>query len=151
FAADRRRLALVRLAELPQSLRHRLAQLLGLERDSSPVLAQDPAGERLQAREDRLEDAVLERAGVGERPLHPPSGVLLNGDARTADVFADLPRPGHAMRFDVEVGGKPEVALAPGGEADVAADARDAECADRAAVEVLPDDVPDAFVEPERI
>ena len=55
------------------------------------------------------------------------------------------------MRLDVELGRQPEVALAAGREADVAADARDAEGADGGAVEILADDVPDALVEPQRV
>ena len=55
------------------------------------------------------------------------------------------------MRLDVELGRQPEVALAPRGEADVAADPGDPERPHGGAVEVLPDDVPDALVEPERV
>ena len=81
----------------------------------------------------------------------PPGGVVLHGDAGRADGLADLPRPRHAVRLDVELGGQPEVALPPRREADVAADARDAERADRGPVEILADDVPDALVEAERV
>ena len=55
------------------------------------------------------------------------------------------------MRVDVEVGGQAEVPLAAGGEADVAADPRDAERANRPAIEIVSDHVPDALVEPERV
>ena len=48
--------------------------------------------------------------------------------------------------LDVELGRRAEVALAPGCELDLAADPRDAEGADVLAVEVPPDDVPDAVV-----
>ena len=99
----------------------------------------------------RLEDAVLEHAGVGERAVHPPGGVALHGDPRRPDDLADLPGPRNAVRLDVELGRQPEVALAPRREADVAADAGDAERADGVAVEILPDDVPDALVEPQRV
>ena len=55
------------------------------------------------------------------------------------------------MSVDVELGGLPEVALAPGREADVRADARNSERAGRVPVEVVSHDVPDALVEPERV
>ena len=67
------------------------------------------------------------------------------------DDLADLPGPRDAVRLDVELGRQPEVALAAGREPDVAADAGDAERADGGAVEILPDDVPDALVEPQRV
>ena len=83
--------------------------------------------------------------------MNPPGGVALHRDARHADGLADLPRARDAMRLDVELGRQPEVALAPRREADVAADAGDAERAHGGAVEILADDVPDALVEPERV
>ena len=128
-ALSRRRdaLALVRVAQPGEPVRDGVEQGLRLERDGAPVLAQDPAGERLDPRERRLEDAVLERAGIGERSGDPPGRVVLYGDAGRADLVADLPRPRDTVRLDVELGREPEVALAPGREADVAADARDAE------------------------
>ena len=152
-ALPRRRdaLALVRVAQPREPVRDGVEQGLRLERDGAPVLAQDPAGERLDPSERRLEDAVLERAGVGERSGDPPGGVVLHGDAGRADLVADLPRPRDAVRLDVELGREPEVALAPGREADVAADARDAERPHRLAVEILADDVPDALVETQRV
>ena len=66
-------------------------------------------------------------------------------------IVADLPGPRDAVRLDVELGREPEVPLAAGGEADVAADARDAKRPDGRAVEILADDVPDSLVEPERV
>ena len=59
---------------------------------------------------------------------------------------ADLPRRPAAVLLDVEVGRHPEVALAAGGELDLAADPRHAEGADVLAVEVAADHVPDAVV-----
>jgi hypothetical protein len=50
------------------------------------------------------------------------------------------------VRVDVEVLGQAEVALAPRREADVAADARDPEGADRVTVEIEAHDVPGAAV-----
>ena len=93
----------------------------------------------------------VEHAGVGERAVHPPGGVALHGDPGRPDDLADLPGPRDAVRLDVELGRQPEVALAAGCEADVAADPGDAERADGGAVEILPDDVPDALVEPQRV
>ena len=63
------------------------------------------------------------------------------------DDLADLPRPRDPVQLDVEVRGDPEVALAAGGETDVAADARHLERAHRAAIEIVADDVPVALVE----
>ena len=83
--------------------------------------------------------------------MHPPRRVALHLDARRAGDRADLPRPGDAVRLDVEVRREAVVTLAPRREADVRADARDAERARRVAVEVVADHVPDAFVEPQRV
>jgi hypothetical protein len=55
--------------------------------------------------------------------VHPPGGVAADGDARPRNRLSDLPRARHAVGLDVEVRGETEVALAAGGEADVAADA----------------------------
>ena len=127
------------------------AQLLRLERDRAAVLSQDPRGERLERAVRRLEDAVDERAGIGQGATDPPGGVALNADPGDAAELADLPWTWHAMRVDVEVGRKAEVAFAPGREPDVGADARDAEGADRVAVEVVSDHVPDTLVQAERV
>ena len=97
------------------------------------------------------EDAVLEPARRAVRAPHPPGRVAAHLDPRLADDVADLPRRPAAVQLDVEVGGRAEVALAPRRELDVAADARDAERADVVAVEVVPDDVPDAVVGHQRV
>ena len=55
------------------------------------------------------------------------------------------------MLLDVEVGRDTEVALASRREADVAPDAGDLERADRVTGEVVPDDVPVAVVEAQRV
>ena len=90
--------------------------------------------------------------GVGERAVHPPRGVALDGDPRHADRVADLPRPRRPVRLDVELGRQAEVALAPRREADVASgSARRGRSGRRVAVEIVPDDVPDALVEPKRV
>src|SRR5439155_25556177 len=84
--------------------------------------------------------------GVAERALDPPGRVARKLDARLADEVADLPWGTPAVDADVEVGRDAEVALTPGGEADVATDARHAERADVLPVEVLSDHVPAAVV-----
>ena len=80
------------------------------------------------------------------RPLHPPGRVAGNLDPGLAGEVADLPGRSVPERLDVELGRKPEVALAPGREPDVAADARNAEGADVLSHEVLADDVPRTVV-----
>ena len=139
------------LAQQGEPVGDRVAQGLGLERDRASVLAQHPACQRLDPREPGLEDAVREHARIGERAVDPPGGVALHRDAGRADGLADLPGAWDAMCLDVEVGRQPEVALAPGGEANIAANAGDPEGADGGAVEILADDVPDSLVEPERV
>src|SRR5207237_10486094 len=85
------------------------------------------------------EDAGRQLPGVVERALDTPGRVARKLDARLADEVADLPWGTPAVDADVEVGRDAEVALTPGGEADVAADARQAERADVLPVEVLSD------------
>ena len=129
-ARELRRLALVRLANAAQALGTCHAQLVRLERDGTPILAQDPARERLDVGVLGLEDSVRERAGLGQRPVHPPRRVTVDLDARHAGDRPVLPLLSDAVRVDVEVGRPAEVALAPGREADVAADPGDAEGTD---------------------
>ena len=121
-------------------------ELVGLERDRASVLAQDPRRELLDGGVFGDEDAVLELSRVPEGAFHPPGRVACELDARLADEVADLPRRPAAVLVDVEVGRDPEVALASRGEANVAADPRDAEGADVLPVEVLSDHVPAAVV-----
>ena len=90
------------------------------------------------------------RPGLAVGALDPPGGVAGDLDARLALDVADLPRRPAAVLVDVEVGRRAEVALAPRGEANVAADARDAELLPPLVVEVLADDVPDAVVGEQR-
>ena len=141
----------MRLGQPGEALGDRVPELLGLERGRASVLAEDPAREQVDVRVLGLEDAVLDRSGVGERALDPPGGVVRDGDPRGADRLADLPRPRDAMLLDVEVGGNTEVPLAAGCEADVAADPRDLERAHAFTLEVVSDDVPVPVVEPERV
>ena len=93
----------------------------------------------------------VERAGVGERSVHPPGSVALHLDAGRADDVADLPGPRDAVGLDVELRREAEIPLAAGGEADVAADPGHPKRADGSAVEILADDVPDPLVEPQGI
>ena len=83
--------------------------------------------------------------------MHPPGGVALHLDPRDADLLSDLPRARDAVGIDIELRRLAKVALAPRREADVRPDPRDAERPGRVAVEVVPDDVPDPFVESECI
>ena len=121
-----------------------------LERHGASVLAQHPRREQRDRRVLGDEDVVLEPARLAVRALDPPGGVAGDLDARLAGEVADLPRRPAAVLVDVEVGRRAEVALAPRGEADVAADARDAELLPPLVVEVLADDVPDAVVGEQR-
>src|SRR5581483_1637326 len=143
--------ALVPVAHAAQGGGHLTAELLRLERDGAAVLPQHPARELLQRRVLGDPDAVLEAARGAVRALHPPAGLARHLDARLADDVSDLPRRPAAELLDVELGRDAEVALAPGGETDLAADARDAERADVVPVEVVADDVPDAVVGQERV
>src|SRR3954454_18449761 len=85
-------------------------------------------------------------AAVADPALHPPGGVGRDGDPRLADRLADLPGRPLPVLLDLELGREPEVALAPRGEADVTADARDPERPHRLALDVVADEVPDAVV-----
>ena len=71
-------------------------------------------------------------------------------DLRLADDVAELPLGAAAELLDVEVGREAEVALAPRGEADLGADARDAEALDDLVVLVLADHVPGAVLRQQR-
>ena len=141
-----RRRSLVAFANGAQCVGHFAAELVGLERDRPPVLAQDPGSELRQRRVAGDEDTVLELSGVAECALDPPGGVARKLDPRLADDVADLPRRPAAVLVDVELRGNPEVALATCREADVTSDPRDAERADVLAVEILADHVPAAVV-----
>ena len=81
-----------------------------------------------------------------QRPVHPPGGVAVDLDLRRSLNGAVLPVLADAVGVDVEVLRQAEVALAAGGEADVAAHARDAEGADVVVVEIVADDVPGASI-----
>ena len=143
---ERRRLAAVRLLHGAERARDLAPQRRRLDRHGAPVLAQHPRGEQRDRRVLGDEDVVLETTGLAVGALDPPGGVARDLDPRLAGDVADLPRRPAAVLLDVEVGGRAEVALAPRGEANVAADARDAELLPALVVEVLADDVPDAVV-----
>ena len=136
----------MRLANPAQPLGTGRAQLLRLERKRAAVLAEHPAGERLDRGVLGLEDAVDERSGLVQCPMHPPGGVAVHLDLRGPGDGPVLPVLADAVGVDVEVLRQAEVALAAGGEADVAADARDAERADVVVVEIVADDVPGASI-----
>ena len=136
----------MRLADPAQPLGTGGAELLRLQREGAAVLAEHPAGERLDRGVLGLEDAVRERPGLVQRPVHPPGRVAVDLDLRRALHGAVLPVLADAVGVDVEVRREAEVALAAGGEADVAANAGDAEGADVVVVEIVADDVPGAAV-----
>ena len=122
------------------------AELIRLDRDRAPVLPEHPGRELGERGVARDEHAVLQLACVTEGALDPPGGIPGELDACFALDVADLPRRAAAVLVDVEVGRDPEVTLAPRGESDVAADARDAEGPDVLPVEILADHVPAAVV-----
>jgi hypothetical protein len=96
----------------------------GLERHRAALLTEDPAGQHLERRVLGHEDAVLDavpRACV--LALNPPGGVGRDGDPGLAQGVPELPFGTAAELLDVEALGDAEVALAPGGEADLGADA----------------------------
>src|SRR5207245_9072393 len=97
------------------------------------------------------EDPVPEPAGVAEAARDPPGRVARDLDPRFALELANLPLGATAILVDREVGRQAEVALATGREANVGADARDAEGPDVLARDVLADHVPGAVVVQERI
>ena len=143
------RCALVPLAHELQCPRDLFPQLVGRLRHRAAVLAQDPRGEQRQARVLGHEDAALDLRAEGA--LDPPGRVAGDFDPRLPGGVADLPRRAAAVAVDVELGRQPEVSLAARGEADLAADARNAERALVLGVEVEPDDVPGAAVLEERV
>jgi hypothetical protein len=129
------------------------AEVLRLARNGATVLPEHPRGEHRQARVLRDEDPVLEPSTGAERPLDPPGRFGAHLDAGPAGRLAELPRRPATIDVDVEVRRELEVALAAGGETDVPSDPRDAEGADRVAVEIGADHVPDPPVvqEPVRV
>ena len=146
-----RRRFLVSFADGAQCVGHFPSELVGLDRDRPPVLAQDPGSELRQRRVAGDEDAVLQLSGVAECALDPPRGVARELDPRLADDVADLPRRPAAVLVDVELRRNPEVAFATCREADVTPDPRNAERADVLAVEILADHVPAAVVGEEAV
>ena len=145
------RLHLVAVANAAEGGGHLAPELVRLDRDRASVLAQHPRGECADGRVLGDEDTVFDPADGAVCALHPPGGVAAHLDARLADDVADQPVRAAAQIRDVEVGRRPEVPLAPGCKPDVAFDARDAERAQRIAVEVAADDVPLAAVVVERV
>src|SRR5262249_55600376 len=99
----------------------------------------------------RDEDILFDPSAAAVEPLDPPGRLRPDAHARLAGDVADLPRRLADVLVDAEVGRHPEVALTARGEADLAADARDAEGADRVPVEVLADDAPCAALRDQRV
>ena len=83
--------------------------------------------------------------------LDPPGRVAADLDASLTLALADLPVGRQAVLVGVEVLREPEIALTTARETDVAADPRDAERQHLVAVEIVPDHVPLAAVEQERV
>ena len=139
----------MRLADPAQALGAGGAELLRLQREGAAVLAEHPAGERLDRGVLGLEDAVREGPGLVQGAMYPPGRVAVDLDLRRALNGAVLPVLADAVGVDIEVRREAEVALAAGGEADVAAHAGDAKGADVVVVEIVADDVPGASVAPQ--
>ena len=98
------------------------------------------------------EDVALDAVALAAVcALDPPGGVGRDLDLRLADDVAELPVGPAAVQLDVELGRQAEVALAPRREADVRADARDAERADVVALEIVADHVPRAVLGQQRV
>jgi len=123
------------------------AELGGLEGERAAVLTEDPAREQLRRCVPRREHVSIDVVALAAvRALDPPGGVGRNFDSRFPDVVPELPLGAPAVQLDIEVGRQPEVALAARREANVRANARDAERADVRAVEIVADHVPRAVL-----
>src|SRR5262249_23182717 len=120
-------------------------ELLRLERPRAALLAKHPAGELTDLRVARGEDSVLDASAV-DHALDPPRCVGGELHLRLADDVSLFPLLLAAVLGGLELLRHAEVALAPGREADVAADAGDAEGAHGVAVVVVADHVPRATV-----
>src|SRR5919109_2835886 len=112
--------SLQRSLDRPSKLRRRLG-------DGAPLLAEDPAHERLERGVLRNEGPVLEASHAAVHALDPPRRVARHLDPRLADRLAELPVGPAAVPVDVELLGKAEIPLSPRCEADVGANPRDAE------------------------
>jgi hypothetical protein len=151
LGGDLRRFRLVPLLYPFQVGSHELPELRRRERHRTAVLAQDPGREQPQVRVFRDEDALVHAAVLAKLTLDPPGRVTADLDLRLALDRADLPRRAEAVLVRVEVLGQAEVALAPRRQPNVAADPGDAEGAHVVLVRVVPDHVPLAPVEEERV
>ena len=83
-------------------------------------LAEDPAGQRVQAGVRRFEDIPLDLAEL-DHPVRPPSGVRIELDFGLPDDLAELPVLAAAILRRLEVCRRPKVSLPSRGEADVPA------------------------------
>src|SRR5919201_1496969 len=141
----------VSVPDKPQRSGHLAPELGGGDGRRASVLAEDPRRELAEIRVFGHEDAVVDAPVVAIRTLDPPGRIAPDLDLRLAREVANLPGRPVAVRLDIEIRRQPEVALPAGREADVAADARDAEGTDVLADEILADDVPRSVVLKERV
>ena len=144
-----RRLALVALEDAVEPGCDLVHQLGRRDGPRPALLAEDPAGEQVEPRVGGREDAVGDLAAL-DHALDPPGRVVVELDLGLALGLAVLPRLAAAEAGRVVLR-HAEVALAAGGEADVADDARDAERALVVLVEVAADQVPGAGLRQERV
>jgi hypothetical protein len=140
----------VRLDHTVDSLADEVDELRRLEWAGAPFLAEHPAGQIADVRELGDEDALLDAAAL-DHPLDPPRGVGVELDPGLADDLAVLPLLLASVLERLELLREAEVPLASRGEADVAADSRDAERADVLAVVVEADHVPGAVLREEGV
>ena len=119
------RLAFVALENAVEPCSHFVDQLRWRERPRPAFLAENPAGQQVEARVRGREGAVGDLAAL-DHALDPPGGVRVELDLGLALRLAELPRLSAAEVGRVVLG-HAKVALAAGREADVADDARDAE------------------------
>src|SRR6266700_1999214 len=117
------RLARVPVADPAQALRRLAPEVVGLDGHRPSILAQHPRREQRKARVLGDEDSIPYAPGLPVQTLDPPGRVTADLDARFADDVADLPGGPRPVLVHVEILRRPEVALAPGREADLSADA----------------------------
>ena len=137
----RRRGSLVRLGDACESGHDLVDQLGRAQRHGLAVEVEQPASPAGGVRERRLEHerpVILVGGGAmaARGALDEPGRGGQHADRRDLLALAELPRCAVAPLRRIELGGNAEVALATRREADVAADAREPERADRLAVVV---------------
>ena len=146
-----RRLALVSLAQPASASATASRSSSGSSGTRAAVLPQHPAGERLDAAYSvsKMPSSSVP-ASCSVRATHHAVSPFTSIRAvpATSPILPAAPTRYSSMSKSTR---ETEVALAPGGEADVAADARDAERAAVVVVEVVADDVPGASVVQQRV